>query len=49
MRSFVTSFESLFSEHGAAITLHGSIVRGDELCRQHAFDLVLGRDANEGC
>ncbi|WP_347264296.1 hypothetical protein [Nitrobacter sp.] len=39
--------EGLFADHGAPIAFHCSVVRGDQLRRHHAFQLVLGRDADQ--
>ena len=33
--------------HGAAIAFHGGVVASNELCRYHAFELIVWIDANE--
>src|SRR5207253_10265311 len=41
------TLESLLAKHRAPVGLHGGIVCGDELGRDHPFDFVLWLDAGE--
>jgi hypothetical protein len=41
------ALDPLFVEHGAPVAFHGGIVRGEELSRDHALDLIVRRDPAE--
>ena len=36
------SLERLFAKHGAPIAFHRSVMGGDKLCRDHAFEFIPG-------
>jgi len=41
------SLERLFAEHGASIAFHRSVMGGDKLCRDHAFEFIPWLDAHQ--
>src|SRR5260370_6519416 len=42
-----TPLERLFADHGAPVALHGGVVRGEELSRDHPFKLVCRPDPDQ--
>src|SRR5262245_33080840 len=47
IEALAPALEGLLAEHGPAVTFHRGVVGGDQLCRHHCFQLLLGGDADQ--